>query len=79
MSNQNLLLTLYIRAKFLVKYSLPPSHLVLFQHPRLASVAPLTDRSYTVVQEPGSLDALIPLTGTMATDALLSGLGDTLL
>merc|ERR1712172_167728 len=42
------------------------------KHPRLASVAPLTDRSYTVVQEPGSLDALIPLTGTMTTDALLS-------
>lgn len=28
-----------------------------------------------MVQEPGSMDALIPLTGTLATDALLSGLG----
>ena len=28
-----------------------------------------------MVQESGSLDALIPLTGTQATDALLSGLG----
>ena len=28
-----------------------------------------------MVQEPGSLDALIPLTGTQATDALLAGVG----
>ena len=30
---------------------------------------PTLDRSYTVVQDPGSLDALIPLTGSTATEA----------